>query len=479
MRPGLRLQILLLLGGLLLVTFLPLYFAVATYTRYTLQEVRTDSARALGRAIAGQVSEARVNRPARDIADLLGAQVGESGVEAIGLYDENGVAVSRVGAPDTVNKLSERIDPKREAVSAMTTPHGRAIAVVVPDAHGAVVAVLRTDAEAAHSASLVPLLGLYMALIALALLLSSYFALTRFIVRPLDALSRAAQRVAGGARQLDVPTEGGRELLELGSSVQTMTKRLLREEEALRKKVDEVERATEQLKEAQEGLVRSERLASVGRLAAGLAHEVGNPIAALIGMQDLLLQGGMTEAEQRDFLQRMRKETERINSILRDLLQFARPAAASVEPGDVEVAIHDTVTLVLPQKAMHDVDIEVDVFPELPRVPMSREQLVQVLLNLLLNAADACSSGGHVSVRAAPSERGVRLSVEDDGPGVPDNIRSRLFEPFATTKDVGKGTGLGLAVCRGLVESVGGSIILDASARQGARFVVDLPRASA
>jgi signal transduction histidine kinase len=177
----------------------------------------------------------------------------------------------------------------------------------------------------------------------------------------------------------------------------------------------------------------------------------------------------------------MRKETERINAILRDLLQFARPAAAgspqAMEPGDVEAAIHDTVTLVSPQRSMQDIELEVDVYPDLPRVALGREQLVQVLLNLLLNAADACGQKGHVVVRAVSRDGVVSMSVEDDGPGVDGSVQERLFEPFVTTKDVGKGTGLGLAVCRGLVEAVGGAITLDTSTERGARFVVDLPQA--
>jgi signal transduction histidine kinase len=108
---------------------------------------------------------------------------------------------------------------------------------------------------------------------------------------------------------------------------------------------------------------------------------------------------------------------------------------------------------------------------------MSREQLVQVVLNLVLNAADACGEGGRIVVRARRTERGARLDVEDDGPGVSSAVRERLFEPFVTTKEVGKGTGLGLAVCRGLVEAAGGTIALDADYHPGARFVIELPGA--
>jgi two-component system NtrC family sensor kinase len=478
-RPGLRLQILLLLGGLLLAAFLPLFFAITTYTRFTLQEVRETSARALGRAIAGQVAEARARRPDDDLGPLLSAQVGTTGVLALALLDRAGKATVEVGEPAALESVGA-VDPAREAVRRVKTVHGRAIAVVVPDAEGAVVAVLRTDDEAARAAPLVRLSALYMSLVGLALLVLSYFALTRLIVGPLDGLSRAARRVAAGARHLDVPPSGVRELVELGDSFRTMTERLLSEEQALRTKIDEVEQTTKSLQEAQGRLVRSERLASVGRLAAGLAHEVGNPIAAILGMQDLLLDGGLSEEEQRDFMTRMKKETERIHAILRDLLDFARPGAQVLtqtrEQGNVEVAIFDTATLLGPQQSMRDVDLAVDVHPDLPPVTLSREHLVQVLLNLLLNAADACQKGGHVAVRAVATDVGVRIAVEDDGPGVPADVRSTLFEPFVTTKEVGKGTGLGLAVCRGLIESAGGSIVLDGDYRSGARFVVELPR---
>jgi len=315
----------------------------------------------------------------------------------------------------------------------------------------------------------------------LVLLVAAYFALTRLIVRPLDALARAAERVALGARRFSVPEGGARELVDLGRNLHTMTEHLIREEEALRAKVDEVERATVSLREAQDRLIRSERLASVGRLAAGLAHEVGNPIAALLGLEDLLLAGGLDAAEQQDFLQRMRKETERINRILRDLLQFARPGekheAVGAAHGDVREAVADTASLITPQKAMQGVELELGVPEGLPPVALSAEQLTQLVLNLLLNAVDALDGGGRVRVTAESSAHGVRLVVEDNGPGVALEVRDRLFEPFVTTKEVGKGTGLGLAVCRGLVEAVGGSIALDTTFSSGARFVVELPTA--
>ncbi|MBX3183593.1 MAG: HAMP domain-containing protein [Polyangiaceae bacterium] len=510
MRPGLRVQLLLLIGALLVIGLLPLYFAVSTYTRVTLQEVRYGSARSLARAVAGHVAEARAQRSSAELMELLRAEIGASGLEAIGVYDASGAALARVGEPVAVDQLPSRLDPAREQVSRAVSAHGPAIVVAVPHPGGAVAAVARIDDDSARAGTLSRLFALYTAVIALGLLVMAYFALTRSIVRPLEALSGAAERVVTGARRLELPTGGARELTRLGVSLRRMTEHLLAEEEALRRQVDEVERATRELEEAQASLVQSERLASVGRLAAGLAHEIGNPIAALMGLQDLLLEGGLTPEEERDFLERMRKETERIHRILNDLLQFARPGAVSASdtPGEVEVAARDTAALLRPQRALREVTLELDLEPGLPRVRLGSQHLMQVLLNLVMNAADACGPGGHVVIRAhaapqeragkpssappreAPSEaerasaravseasRRVILSVEDDGPGVASAVRGQLFEPFVTTKEVGKGTGLGLSVCRGLVEGAGGQIELDEAFEGGTRFIVSLPAA--
>jgi signal transduction histidine kinase len=268
-----------------------------------------------------------------------------------------------------------------------------------------------------------------------------------------------------------------------------MAERLIAEETALILKVDELTDTTTRLTRTQAQLVRSERMASVGRLSAGLAHEIGNPIAALIGMEDLVLDGGLSPEEQRDFLQRMRRETERIHTIIRDLLDFARPeeprSEAGESPGRAEVrcVFDDVVALARPQKHFRGVAIEPEADANLV-VAMAAPRLIQVLLNLLLNAGAALGSarrdGGRVRLRAFATDRTeIRIEVEDNGPGVATGVRDRMFEPFVTTKEVGQGTGLGLAVCRGLVESAGGEIGYDPSFEDGARFYVVLPTAPA
>jgi C4-dicarboxylate-specific signal transduction histidine kinase len=273
---------------------------------------------------------------------------------------------------------------------------------------------------------------------------------------------------------------GAREIVELGQSFAEMTRLLRSEEQALSQKVQELERMTRELKTAQKTLIRSEKLASVGKLSAGLAHEIGNPIAAIIGFQELLLSGGLDPDEQRDFLERMKRETERIHNILRQLLDFARPASIHPGPiteqvGAVSEAIQDACGLIRPQRSSRDLAIVEDVESNLPLIHMSREKVTQVLVNLLLNATDAIGGKGHVWLRARQHEGLIRIEVEDDGPGIPDEVGESIFEPFVTTKEVGDGTGLGLAVCRGLIDAAEGSIAFEKGQKGGAKAVILLP----
>jgi two-component system, NtrC family, sensor kinase len=485
MRLGIRLQLLFALGSLLVLAFVPLFFAVASLTRATMSSARTSSARALGRAVAGHVTAAQLTRAAEDIEPLLEAQVGQEGVAAIGIYDASGKQVARAGS-EAAAALPAEVPPGIEEVAPVQTSFGDGVLVTVPGDRaapaGAVAVVVRTDLKATRGAPLVRLVALYTGVVALALLIFAYFSMTRLVVQPIEELSRAARRVADGARTLEAPGRGARELTDLGASLALMTERLRADEESLRTKIVEIERYAGDLSRAQERLIRSERLASVGRLAAGLAHEIGNPLSAILGFQELLLQGGLDAQEQRDFLERMKRETERIHHVLRDMLDFARPAASirpgrPEPPGAVTDAVADVSALLTPQKSFRGVELRTELAADLPRVSLSHPRLVQVLLNLLLNAADAIpKEGGWILLRASQcGDNRVRVEVEDNGPGIAKEIRDRLFEPFATTKEVGQGTGLGLAVCRGLVEAAGGTLVVEEGTLGGARFVMELP----
>ena len=232
----------------------------------------------------------------------------------------------------------------------------------------------------------------------------------------------------------------------------------------------------------------------MGRLAAGVAHEIGNPIAAIMGMHDLIDDSETNDETRADFLRRMRKETERIHVVVRDLLDYARPEDGppsmriQVASASVAEIVDDALNLLKPQKEFKSIDTQIELEPDL-LVRVSPQRLTQVLLNLLLNAGAAIAtkpssasgsfspSPGRLVVRAKKLGETVRIEIEDDGPGVPLELATSIFDPFVTTKDVGAGTGLGLAVCRGIVEGAKGRIYVDPTFTAGARFVVELPAA--
>jgi two-component system, NtrC family, sensor kinase len=467
MRFGLRPQLLVMVTLLLGLALVPLFWTATTISRVSIERAEHRAALALSRSTARSLADGTLCQPlGNPVAGTMLIRPGGSRIAEGENVPDAALAVVEA------REFEQRVGVRRIIWSSARGNAGMAFVGVVE------------EKGPMQARTFVGLLALYMGLLGLGLLVAIHLAITMLIVRPLDKLERSARRVAFGARELEVPDLPATELMSLGKSLHTMTEKLLTDESELRSRVDEIHRANERLKQAQERLIRSERLASVGRLAAGLAHEVGNPITAMLGLESLLLEGGLNAEEQHDFLQRIQRETERIHRILRDLLDFARPARVSdpsvqEEPGDVAMSVAETLALLQPQKGFRSVTIQTELPPGLPLVSLSRQKLVQILLNLMLNAVDAMADAGslgRISISACADVDGVVIAIADNGPGVPDGVVQRLFEPFVTTKDVGKGTGLGLAVCRGLLESTGGSIQLDSSYRDGARFVLRLPR---
>jgi signal transduction histidine kinase len=326
--------------------------------------------------------------------------------------------------------------------------------------------------------ALVRILVLYAALSALGILVLSYALLTRLIVRPIAELTVAADRLARGVEGARASPAGAAEIGQLAVTFNRMSADLSKERAALKARLVELERAHAELATKDASLVRSEKLASVGRLAAGVAHEIGNPLTSILGLVDLLEQGGIDEATEREFLRRIHAETDRIHRTIRELLDFSRKGPDDASTGaDVKAAVERAVALVAPQKDMRKAMLERRLPEEAVTAKIAQEHLVQVLLNLLMNAADAIDGEGSIAIDVRGEGGQVTLEVTDSGPGIAADVADKLFEPFVTTKPSGKGTGLGLAVCHSIVERAGGSIRAESPEGGGARFVVRLPRA--
>ncbi len=349
------------------------------------------------------------------------------------------------------------------------------------------------DAATARARSVTRLTLLYMVLFAAALLAFAFAAITWLVVRPIEALAQAAQRVKRGTESFVVPSARALELADLAEHLRSMTESLRDNEHQLADKVTELTRTAGHLTTARHELAEGERLASVGRLAAGVAHEIGNPLTAIFGLSDLLVDGGLSEAQVQDFASRIRKESERAHTTIRDLLDFARshPDAAGEEStrhAEAKTILSEVVATVVgllaPQRGFRNIVVHTDVTAAL-RVRMVEARLTQVLVNLALNAQDAIvhaaatpeDARGTLWFRAATDGDVCIMHVEDDGPGVDQAVRAKLFEPFVTTKEPGRGTGLGLAVCRSLVEAAGGTLRLEERDGRGARFRLELPLA--
>jgi hypothetical protein len=351
---------------------------------------------------------------------------------------------------------------------------------------------------AVFSAILVPLLGhgflgvaLVTALVAADVLIFIGFGrylVSRLVTEPMEALVTATQAVATGEMSRRAPPSLTREFDRLAESVNLMTERLL---------------------DAQGALVRAEKLASVGRLAAGVAHEIGNPLAAIGNYLELLGRRG----EARDLVAAIDREAQRIDTIVRSLLDYARPRDARREPLDIGAVAERSVDLLRAQGLLRLVSVEVVRAEGMPAMLGDAPALEQVFVNLLLNAVDAAGEGGRIAVVASAARLGadgeaerrnsdsdataaagrsarrssrhleevadgalaVQVVVGDSGPGVPADLVERVFDPFFTTKPPGRGTGLGLAIVQRIVHDHGGRVDVARAREGGAAFTVTFP----
>ncbi len=236
-------------------------------------------------------------------------------------------------------------------------------------------------------------------------------------------------------------------------------------------------RVHKELEETQAQLFQAAKIASLGRLAAGVAHEINNPLAGILIYAELLQRDLAAEAEARQNVEVIINQTMRCQQIVTRLLDFSRQSLGQKKLFDLNEVIHRCVDLIGHQTIFHNIKIDLELDPKLPQIIGDPGQLQQVFTNLLLNAADAMSGTGVITVasRPAPAGDGVILTFADTGCGMPPEIRDKIFEPFFTTKPPGKGTGLGLPIVYGVIQRHGGSIEVDSSPGGGTVFTLRLP----
>lgn len=394
---------------------------------------------------------------ARDLAGLLPDHAitlvrGDPGTPAF----QRGCEAARVPHEEALTALveGERLVARDGTIAAL-------VRLQAPGGERALLAV--TPARGAASGS-APVWSLWLWSVMLSFAVAgagAYVVAYPLLVRPVAMAVAAARRATWTG-----PTAPGGDIAGLRDHLEALSRA---EREANRKAerlAVEIRRMREDLKGAQATLLRAEKLASVGQLAAGIAHEIGNPIGIILGLADLLKDGVVSADESRRFAGQIREAAGRVDAIIRDLLQFARPIRDEEARADVREVLEATVQLLRPQKRFKEVEVRTDLAEGPLWAEIRASQLQQVLVNLLLNAADAMKGRGRVTVRAWRRERDVFLEVEDEGTGIPPGDRERVFDPFYTTKAPGEGTGLGLPICAQIVEIYGGDISVE-RAREG------------
>ena len=285
---------------------------------------------------------------------------------------------------------------------------------------------------------------------------------SRRITRPLERLSNAVRKVAKGNFDVNVAIKSSDEIGQLSTSFNDMAAELKAREASLKK--------------AQHALIQSEKMAAVGTLSAGLAHEVKNPLSAVLGYAQLSKRKLTDPDALKGYLDTIEHETRRCNEIIGNLMQFSRLEKGEHSQISVNDVIRKSTGIVDHQLSLANVRISCELGENMPAISGNANQLQQVLMNLMINAQQAMGDGGgEVGIVSFVDGESVMIMVLDTGPGIDEDVAAKIFEPFYTTKPAGEGTGLGLSVTYGIIQDHGGDISVERAESGGAKFVIRLP----
>lgn len=331
---------------------------------------------------------------------------------------------------------------------------------------------------------------IYILLNTLTLTFAGVHLLSKITFKPLQKLLNRAEEFKEHEDLFFIQGNEKNEFGQLSAALNRMLKRISEDKKHLSKTVKSLEKANSDLTKAQQSLVQAEKLSSVGRLSAGIAHEIGNPISIIIGYFELLKQKDITDMERKDYLVRAEKEINRINTIIKQLLHFSRPSKKAHTQISVHNILNDIAQVIRVQPLMSDMDFELLLTTENDRIIGDSDQLYQVFMNLIINAVDAIqslknTSDGKLIIKSEAIYGKNDITIKycswfkvifiDNGPGIAQNCIGNIFDPFYTTKDPGKGTGLGLSVCFMIIENLGGRIEAASKKGQGTTITIYLP----
>jgi len=316
----------------------------------------------------------------------------------------------------------------------------------------------------------------------------SWLFVWRVVGEPIKALKNGTEHLSQGNLGYQIEVQSHDEVGDLAHSFNEMSLQLRAANEEIvtwaKTLEDRVEQKTRELNRAHDHLLHSERMASIGKMAAVVAHEVNNPLSGILTYAKLIRKWvgtGQTEHEKREeaieCLELIAAESRRCGDLIKNLLTLSRTAPMNVQSTDVHAVIDRCLLLVRHQLELGGVEVQLHYAKDLPRVPCDPAQIEQVFLALIMNARDAMPRGGNlwIETRVSNDESEIEIQVRDDGAGIDPEVLPHIFEPFLTTKESGHGVGLGLAISRGIVERHNGRIVVQAELGRGTTFTVTLP----
>jgi two-component system NtrC family sensor kinase len=315
----------------------------------------------------------------------------------------------------------------------------------------------------------------------LIVLLLSFF-ITTGITRPLREMLRATRRIAAGDLSVEIPISSKDEIGQLAESYKHMLAGLKQARQELegygRTLEEKVEQRSQQLKKIQTQLMQSEKLTSLGRLASGVAHEINGPLTGVLTFSHQMMRKLKDHPELQQELEMIAKEATRASAVVRGLLDFSRETQPQKRPCNINELVLHTLSLMEGQAVFRGIKILKNFDPQIPLVLLDANQIQQVLINIILNSADAMPAGGILAIttQVDPGDAYVQVQFSDTGLGIPEKNLHRIFDPFFTTKGDKRGTGLGLAVSYGIIERHHGQIEVQSEEGKGTTFTVKLPQ---
>ncbi len=288
------------------------------------------------------------------------------------------------------------------------------------------------------------------------------------ISSPIRRLEKITKKIASGDFSEVIEVRGKDEIASLEMSFNQM-------EDRLKDAMSSLELTIEKLKEKQAQLVEAEKLASIGKLAAGIAHEINNPLTSVLTFSNLMLEQMPTDDHRHERLRMIVKETMRARNIVRQVLNFAKEAPLRRVKINVNRPVTEIIDSLIAQGAFENIELVQDLSENLPEINIDPVQIGQVVLNIMLNAVHAITPPGKVHVVTKAANSDIEIIFSDTGKGIPEEHLKKIFDPFFTTKDKTKGTGLGLAVSYGIIKKHGGEIEVKSTIGEGSTFIVRLP----